>query len=149
MAISKHFQVTRFVSDAHLVFNRLHILQDADYNITVSMKEYLYTTFKLPLDRERRKVHTAKCSPDGIKSFQALAGQINWLGHGMLSPAIFVPSTMQKWACDLKAHHLNEANRALHDIRQLSPVLTYRLPSKLDVRDSKAAYLALSDASQL
>lgn len=39
--ISRRFQVGPFVESADLVFNRLHIHQDKDFSITVSMAEYL------------------------------------------------------------------------------------------------------------
>ena len=81
--IGKRFKVGRFICDKDLIFNRLHISQADKGFITISMQKYIDTIQPIPLDRARRKNQEEKCTLGELKMLQALAGELNWLGHGI------------------------------------------------------------------
>ena len=53
--LSNDFEIGRFITDDQLIFNRLHIQQDNNWSITISMLEFMDSIDKIPLDRVRRK----------------------------------------------------------------------------------------------
>ena len=94
-AISRRFIVGRYVVIKDMVFNRLHIHQQPFGSISVNMEEYVDTILPIEVSKERRQ-HQDKCSAPELKSYQALAGSLNFLGHGILPQAAWQPATFSK-----------------------------------------------------
>ena len=145
-AIMKRFKVGRYTSGSSLLFNRLHITRQENGDVHISMREFLDTIDKLELSRSRRKEQDKPATLAELRSLQALAGKLNYLGHGILPQASLVASKIQQFVGDLRVHHLSQANAALFQIKRLEPTLLYRAPSRPGF--SKKAYLlSFSDAS--
>ena len=109
------------------------------------MQEYFNTIEPIQTSLPRRRQPLDKVTEDERKQFLALAGKLNWLGHGILPPASYVASHLQPCGSDLRIDHLVLANKCLAELRHLKPDLLY--PAVHDI-SCDASYLAFSDASQ-
>ena len=144
-SISKKFKVIRFISNANLIFNLLHISRSKDGDIVCSFEEYLSTIDKLEISKDRKRKQNESSTPEEPTAYQGLAVNINYLGHVFLPQARFVASSLQQQAGNLKVKVLLAANESLHLIRSLTPSLMFRKSSFLDL---SVSYLPLSDAIQ-
>ena len=143
-AISKRFKVGQFSDKGTLVFNRLHIKQHENWDIELSMEEYMDTIHPLNLPKDRRKQSNDTATNEEITNFLGLTGKTNFLGHGCLPMASFVASHLQQLTSALKVEDLKTANKAFNEIRNLSPKLLY----KAIPENHSAHYVAFSDAAQ-
>ena len=142
--ISKRFQLGRFMTDKSLVFYRIHIKQNENFDIEASMSEYLTTIHPLEISRERRKEHDEKATENELKLLLGLTGKLDFIGHGCLPIAAFAASYLQQKISDLKVSHLREANSVLKEIQQVEPKLLFLSPSSYE----NARYIGFSDAAQ-
>lgn len=142
--IDAKFKVGRVVRASRMMFNRLNIEQHADKSVSVDMEEFMDTIRPIDITRARRKQQEDKCTELEKKSFLALTGSLNFLGHGVLPQAAFVASHLQQLIGRLTVAHLVTANKALMEVKSLSPKILFRTPSLL----ASPTYLAFSDASQ-
>ena len=143
-AIANIFVVGTFVIDRDLVFNRLHIHRETSGSLIFNMQEYVDKILPIPISKERRRKSQEKCTPQELTAYRALAGSLNFLGHGVLLQASFAASNMQQSVGRLHVSNLITANQVLTELRSLSPILIFRSPTSLE----SAVYLAFSDASQ-
>ena len=88
--ISKRFKVGRFIFGENLVFNRLHIHQDLNRSVFLSMEEYMATIMPIGITRDRRKMQNEKCTEQENKTLLELSGKLNWLGHGITSSRLLL-----------------------------------------------------------
>lgn len=142
-AISKRFKVGRFSMDTDLIFHRLHIHQERNGTIVINMREYLDKIIPIDISRPRRKNQTDKCTPLEVTAFKALAGSLNFLGHGVLPQASFAASYLQQHSARLLVETLVTANKVLAEIKSLDPCMKFISPSSLH----NPSYLAFSDES--
>lgn len=146
--ISQKFKVGRFILDKDVMFNRLNISQDEMANVTISMTEYMSKINPIPLSRQRRKQQMEKCTSEERTKYLGLAGQLNWLGHGVLPQASFVASRIQQYTGDLRVKHISEANQMLFALKKLNPTITYKAPGNTEEIIGNTTILTFSDASQ-
>ena len=146
--ISQKFKVGRFLLDQKVIFNRLHISQDNEYNVTISMDEYMDKISPLVLTTNTKKQQDSKCNEDERKLFLGLTGQLNWLGHGSLPQASYISSKLQEYTGDLRIKHMCEANQLLRSISNLEPTIFYKSPQNPTSNLSNSSVLTFSDASQ-
>ena len=83
-ATFRRFIVGRYVVNEDLVFNRLHIHQQPCGSISIYLQEYVHKIFPIQVSKESRRQHQDKCSAPELTAYQALAGSLNFLGHGIL-----------------------------------------------------------------
>ena len=143
-AISRRFIVGRYVVNKDLVINRLLIHQQPCGSIHVNMQEYADKIIPIEMSKEKRRQNQDMCSAPELTAYQALAGSLNFLGHGILPQAAFAASYLQQSVGLLKVADLINRNTLLAETKTLSPVLLSRTPSSL----VNLSYLALSDASK-
>ena len=144
-AIGKRFTVGRLLMGKELIFNRLNIFQEKGGSVLLNMEEYMTKITKIDINRERRKQYDDVASPEELTRYQELAGQLNFLGHGILPQAGFAASYLQQFLGFLRVSHLVEGNKVLHEITSLKPKIKYIRPSSLT---GMPRYLCFSDASQ-
>lgn len=85
-----------------------------------------------------------KASKDEVSFFRSLAGELVWLGCGALPQALLVGSEMQQLVPFLKVSEIAEYSRAIRQLENLSPIVTFRGPrSKI----TDASIVTFSDAS--
>ena len=130
-AIANIFVVGTFVIDRDLVFNRLHIHRETSGSLILNMQEYVDKILPIPLAKGRRRKSREKCTPQELTAYQALAGSLNFLGHGILPQAAFAASNPQQSVGRLHVSNLITANQVLTELRSLSPILTFRSPTSL------------------
>ena len=146
--LSKLFKVGRFICDQDIVFNRPPIHQEPDCSVHISMDEYLSKISTIDLDSNRRKNPDGRFTPQEKETFLRLAGQLNWLGHGVLLQAAYVASLLQQWTSELKIRDIIDANKALQELRKLKPSLLYRSSSIQELSDPSSSLMPFTDASQ-
>ena len=95
-AISRRFIVGRYIVNKDLIFNRLHIHQEPCGSLSINMQEYVDKIIPIEVSKDRRKHHQDKCTAPELTSYQALAGSLNFLGHGILPQAAFAVSYLQQ-----------------------------------------------------
>ena len=130
-AISNRFKVGRYISGRAFVFNRVLISPWSDHSAILTMSEFMERIEFLPLTRTRRKQHKEKCTQEELTALQSLAGNLNFLGHGVLPQACLVASKMQQNVGNLRVKHLQQANTALHLLKRPPSSLRYRSPPSL------------------
>ena len=84
-------------------------------------------------------------TPEELTRYQQLAGQLNFLEHGILPQASFPASYLQQFVGVLRVSHLVEGNKVLHEITSLKPKRKYIRSRSLT---GMQRYLFFSDASQ-
>ena len=126
VAITKRFKVGRYTAGSSLIFNRLHIECRSNGDVFISIQEFFDTIDSLPISRARRKQQNEPATPVELRSLQALAGKLNYLGHGILPQTSLVASKMQQFVADLRVSHLYQANTALSQLRRLCLSLLYK-----------------------
>lgn len=89
--ISQSFSMGRLSSSSDssptLIFNRFEITPFPTGSIQIDVQEYLDAIQELSISRQRRMQHEEPSAPAELTPFLALAGTLNFLGHGALSPA--------------------------------------------------------------
>jgi len=141
--ISKRFKVGRFVVGRDLIFNRLHIHQEDDHSVKITMSEYLESIKPLEISKGRRKEQDSICTPGELTSYLGLAGSLNFLGHGTLPQAAFAASHLQQQVGRLCVSNLVTANKVLREVKALIPSIIFRATT----RQTDPSYLCFSDAS--
>ena len=146
-AISQSFKIGRFVSvsNSTFIFNRLHITCNFTGDTHISMRQFMDKIDKLEISRSRRKQQESPATLEELRSLQALAGKLNYLGHGVLPQASLVASKLQKFVGNLRVKHLWQANAALFQLKRLEPSLLYKRPFRSFGDDSYL--LTYSEAS--
>ena len=146
-AITKRFKVGRYTAGSSLLFNRLQIECRSNGDVFISMQEFFDTIDSLPISRARRKQQNERATHVELRSLQALAGKLNYLGHGILPQASLVASKMQQFVADLRVSHLCQANTALSQLRRLRPSLLYKSSRSRPGLPPHSFLLTFSDAS--
>lgn len=116
------------MDDGSFMFNRMLTRQTKEISVVVSMEEYRDKIHPIALTRSRWIQHEDLCAAAEGMQLQELAGQLNFLGHGILSTASLVASTCLQNVSRLKVKHLQESNSALKQFILLRPELRYPAP---------------------
>ena len=136
------FNIGKFDTGNTLRFNGTFITQSSE-RIQLDMSEYFSTVNSIEVQRARRKRREEGCTPAEITEYLPPAGKLNFLGHGSLPQAVFVASHLQQAIPHMTVQNLITANQCLHELKSLTPPVTYkRRPAQLP-----PIYLAFSDAS--
>ena len=130
--------------DKSLVFYRIHLQQNENFDVMANMSEYMTTIHPLDISRERRKQHDEKATENELKQLLGLTGRLNFIGHGCLPVAAFAASYLQQKISNLKVLHLKEANSALKEVQQIEPKLLFKSPDNHE----NPKYIGFSDAAQ-
>lgn len=129
--MSRKFIVRRYVVKNDLDFNRLHIHQEPFGSVSTNMQEYVDNIVPIEVSKERRRQHQDKCATSELTAYQALTGNINFLGQGVLSQAAFAASCLQEAVGSLKVANITHGDNLLAEIKALSPILLFRTPSSI------------------
>ena len=97
------------------------------------------------ISKERKRQQDDQFRAEELKSYQASAGRLNYLGHAVLPEACFVASFLQQHVRNLRVKNLMAANESLHLVRGFYPRLLFK---KLASLNKSSSYLVFSDASQ-
>jgi len=88
-AISKRFQVGRFTKETSIVFYRLHIFQHENYNLDISMSEFMETITPIEITKERKKEHDSPATKVELTAFLSLAGYISGISTKSMKDQIY------------------------------------------------------------
>ena len=106
------------------------------------MSEYFSTVNSIEVQRARRKRREERCTAAEITEYLAVAGKLNFLGHGSLRQAALVERHLQQENPHITVQNLITANQCLHELKSLTTSVTYkRFPVQLP-----PMYLAFWDA---
>ena len=111
----------------------------------LNTEEYMTKITKIDISRERGKQYDGVATLEELTRCQELAGQLNFLGHGILPQAGFAASYLQQFVGVLRVSNLVEGNKVLHEITSLKPKRKYIRSRSLT---GMQRYLFFSDASQ-
>ena len=142
--INARFQVgTEVYAPEPVRFNGAIIKQSKTGAIKLSMKEFADSIASLELSKMRRKQLEAPATEHELRSYQSLAGKMNWLGHSTVPQYAFAASYLQQCVGDLRVKHLVQANGVLKEMQRYPPLLIFDRP----VRITQATLHTFADAS--
>lgn len=124
-ALARRFRTRKVVLDSEVSFNGCMIRQDSEGSITLDMTRYMDQIQPIPLDKERKKQREEQASTSEVGVFRTLAGELIWVGCGVLPQATVIGSVMQQSIPRLTVHDLVEANAALKEMKDLRAVIVY------------------------
>lgn len=128
-AISRRFIGGRYVGNQNLVFNGLQIHQRPCGSVTATTQEYVYKIPPIEVPKKRRRKNQEKCSTAELTAYQALAGSLNFLRHGILPQAAFAAGYLQQAVGRVRVLDLINGNKVVSEIKALSPVFLFPTPS--------------------
>ena len=138
------FIVGKITKEMVINFFGAVVSQDSNYNVTLSMRDYMKRLKIIDLSRTRRKQLEDSATEDEFSEVKRLAGTLIFLGNGALPPASYVASAMQQRLGNLKVKHLREINGMIKELMQLDPIITYKSPVGTI---TEASVCTFSDAS--
>lgn len=141
---SKEFNTSKVVVGTEAVFNGSRILQDQDGNVTMDMRDYVEGIDPIDIADERKAFREHDATECEVRNYQKLAGELVWIGCGVLPQALMLRSMMQQKISTLKVADLVEANKVLKGIRDLEPTVVF---SNLGSMTKDRAILIFSDAA--
>lgn len=94
--LEQRLKVGRIIRSSKLIYNKLRIERHPDKSTTFSMDESLPAIIPIKVACIRRKEATEPCTADEISARRRLAGELNYIRHGLLHPACFAALNISK-----------------------------------------------------
>ena len=142
--INGRFEVgTEVYAPEPIRFNGALIEQDILGSIKVKMSECANSITPLALSVQRRKQYEALATLEEVRSYQSLAGKMNWLGHSVVPHYAFAASYLQQSIGDLRVKHLAYADGVLKEMQRYPPLLVFGRPKRI----TEAKVCTFADAS--
>lgn len=142
--ISKQYTISKSIIDAEMKYNGCIIRRDEHGTTSMSMESYVHDIRPIHIDSHRETQADMEASDEEVQKYRALAGELVWLGCGVMPQAATIGSLMQQRVPRLQVKDLMSANRELEQLRSMPAVLTFRRPEGNVVA---AEVLTFSDAS--
>ena len=108
-----------------LRFNGGIIEQAVDFSIKLSMEEFAKSIERFDIARARRKQGDAQATANELRTYQSLAGKMNWLGQTATPQYAFAASYLQQNIGGLKVKHLLQANGVLREAQKTTPSIVF------------------------
>lgn len=142
--ISKKFKTSKVIIGAEVLFNGCRIIQDQAGNITMDMQEYVKHVEYIDITQDRKAHREDDATNHEVRSYRRLAGEMIWIGCGVLPQGLVIGSMMQQRVPFLKVKDLIEANRMWKELKDLDPIIAFKNPgSEVETR----SVLTYSDAA--
>lgn len=140
----QRFSVSKTIIDDEIKFSGCSIKQDDKCIIQLSMQGYADSIKGMKLSNTRKAMTKEVAQPSEIRSCLQAAGELIWLGCGALPQAAYVASLMQQRMSRLTVSLLIDANKMLHELRNLRAVINFR---RLNGKTTAVDIVSFSDAS--